>query len=173
MKCWLIKKHLFRPSWDFIILEWHISAIYGPNMNCPPSVSSTTSYLQGGDDFIAHLLDRNHIAAGLRVDDAFLFLPAYHDGLLTMRRAAHLLFFTLRGQRGVGVGCDHGRDWCKKRKKEYIIFESCGIWGINDFRLIQYVWSPTPSDTSNTHSYIITLHQIHTWNNKGGKYSAI
>lgn len=76
------------------------------------------SYLQGGDDFIAHLLDRNHIAAGLGVDDAFLLLPANHDGFLTVSRAAHLLLLTLRGQRGVGVGRDHSRDWGKKKARK-------------------------------------------------------
>lgn len=92
-----------------------------------PLPSSTASYLQGGDDFIAHLLDRNHVAAGLRVDDAFLLLPAHHDGFLTMGCAAHLLLFTLRGQRGVGVGRDHGRNWCgnkmgRKRTIYLVIF---------------------------------------------------
>lgn len=80
--------------------------------------SSTASYLQGGDDFIAHFLDRNHVAAGLRVDDAFLLLPAHHDGFLTMGCAAHLLLFALRGQRGVGIGRDHGRNWCGNKMEE-------------------------------------------------------
>lgn len=67
-------------------------------------------YLEGGDDFITDLLDRNHVAAGLRVDDALFLLPAHHDGFLTVGRAAHLLLFALRGQRGVGVGRYHGRN---------------------------------------------------------------
>lgn len=78
-------------------------------------LTTSASYLQGGDDFIAHLLDRNHVAAGLRVDDAFLLFPAHHDGFLTMGRAAHLLFFALRGQCGVGVGRDHSGNWCEDK----------------------------------------------------------
>lgn len=82
---------------------------------------SWASHLQSGDDFIPHLLDRHHIAAGLRVDDAFLFLPAHHDGSLTVGCAAHLLLFTLRSQRGVGVRCDHGRNQCGN-KVEILVF---------------------------------------------------
>lgn len=89
-------------------------------------VSCTLSYLQGGDDFIPHLLDRYHIAAGLGVDDAFLLLPSHHDGLLAVCCAAHLFLLTLRGQRGVGVGRDHGRDWCKNKvrgREEIIVLD--------------------------------------------------
>ena len=75
-------------------------------------------YLQGGDDLVGHLLDGDHVAAGLRVDDALLLLPAHHDGLLTVRRAAHLLLLALRRQRGVGVRRDHGRDWGERPQRE-------------------------------------------------------
>lgn len=69
------------------------------------------------DDFIGHLLAGDHISAGLRVDDAFFFLPTHHDGLLTVGYAAHPLFLTLRGQSGVGVGGDHGWDWMEVTEK--------------------------------------------------------
>lgn len=75
-----------------------------------------SSYLQGGDHFIARLLDRNHIATGLRVDDALLLLPAHHDGLLSVGGAAHLLLLSLRGQCGVWVRRDHGGDWGTTKK---------------------------------------------------------
>ena len=74
-------------------------------------------YLQGGDDLVGHLLDGDHVAAGLRVDDALLLLPAHHDGLLTVCRAAHLLLLALRRQRGVGVRRDHGRDWGERPQR--------------------------------------------------------
>lgn len=66
---------------------------------------------QRGDDFVGHLFDGDHVSAGLRVDDALLFLPAHHDGLLAVGDAAHPLLLALRGQGGVGVGRDHGGDW--------------------------------------------------------------
>ena len=76
-----------------------------------PEGGGMMTHHQGGDDLVGHLLDGDHVAAGLRVDDALLLLPAHHDGLLAVRRAAHLLLLALSGQRGVGVRRDHGRDW--------------------------------------------------------------
>jgi len=66
---------------------------------------------QGRDDFISHFFDSDHISAGLRVDDALLFLPAHHYGFLPMSYAAHPFLLALRGQSGVWVGGDHGWDW--------------------------------------------------------------
>lgn len=76
----------------------------------PMQFYNELAYLQGRNDFIPNFFDRNHVATHLRIYDALLFFPAYHDGFLTMCRAAHFLLFTLRGQSGVGVGDDHGRN---------------------------------------------------------------
>lgn len=70
-----------------------------------------SAHHQRGDNLVGHLLDSDHITAGLRVDDAFFFLPAHHDGFLPVGDAAHPLLLALRGQSGVGVGGDHGWDW--------------------------------------------------------------
>lgn len=70
-----------------------------------------SAHHQRRDDFVGHLFDGDHVSAGLRVDDAFFFLPAHHDGFLPMSDAAHPLLLALRSQSGVGVGGDHGWDW--------------------------------------------------------------
>lgn len=69
------------------------------------------AYHQCRDDFVGHLFDSDHVSAGLRVDDAFFFLPTHHDGFLPMSDAAHPLLLALRSQSGVWVGSDHGWDW--------------------------------------------------------------
>lgn len=67
-----------------------------------------STYHERWDDFVGHLFDSDHISAGLGVDNALFFLPAHHDGFLSVSYAAHPLLLTLRGKSGVRVGGDHG-----------------------------------------------------------------
>lgn len=69
-----------------------------------------STHHQCRDDFVCHFFDSDHISTGLRVDDAFFFLPAHHDGFLPVSYAAHPFLLALSGQSGVGVGSDHGGD---------------------------------------------------------------
>lgn len=106
---------------------------------------------QRGDDFVGHLLDGDHVSAGLRVDDALLLLPAHHDGLLAVSNAAHPLLLALRGQRGVGVGGDHGRDCTEGEKiricqKKLPHLPPTPLWELVSWRHVRNATrSPSPS----------------------------
>lgn len=67
------------------------------------------SNLQGGDDFVAFLVDGDGVAGiPLGVDDCVPPLPADDDGLLASRRAVQLLGLAFPCHRGVWVAGDHG-----------------------------------------------------------------